>query len=310
MSSNTAFYFPCRGRRRTLSKHSSRAGWQRPKLCIILSILAAVRLGGGWGEMAELSFKQSPGQPLLSLRQDLLFSEPSPRDFGAQQTCAAAHTYRASVRHRWHGVKIAGLFQEDGTNMGESTRKSGLRSRTRSPRFETPAACLAAAAKGYSLMLDAEEMVERQLRKSPADDSMFLFLSKVALALARYSATHGIRLVSTPDCERVLGWMKAEGLTPCDAQYRTLLSVMIADTRWEGLCAAWSNRCQPRPGSKEGRNVHSTDVEGCHEGGSTIQEGRPQDSRRQAQKAQDESHAHIAGRECSSFWWRRLFRRY
>ncbi len=57
------------------------------------------------------------------------------------------------------------------------------------------------------------------------------------LALTLHGAAQGVWLAGVDDCARVLGWMKAEGLTPSDAEYRILLSGMLtcADICWHVL---------------------------------------------------------------------------
>jgi hypothetical protein len=238
---------------------------------------------------------------------------------------SAAHRYRASVIFRWHGVTIPGFGRLGG---GDG---AGLRPFRRTPRFDSPAACIAAAQQGDAQIIDAEEMVERQLRTAPATADMFGFLSQVVLALAQYGATHGIRLSDLQDCERILGWMTAEGLTPGDAQYRTLLSVMIADARWgrlgevpgvhrsidistpgatwgavAGAASAQGPGC--RYGGEEragvgGAAAGDDRVRGdAHEAGDDV----PPDN---VAPGLDLRHGHMPGRTCCSVWWRRVLYR-
>ena len=61
----------------------------------------------------------------------------------------AKHGYRSSVRSRWQGVSVAGLGDWESL----PARKVH--------KFDTPAACLAAAQRGSALVLDAEALVER-----------------------------------------------------------------------------------------------------------------------------------------------------
>ena len=77
-----------------------------------------------------------------------------------------AHKYRESVRLRTQGVAVAGL----GGRRWGTGRTGGFGDRPvgypRTPRFDSPDACLAAARCGTACMLDAEEIVERELRSA------------------------------------------------------------------------------------------------------------------------------------------------
>lgn len=77
-----------------------------------------------------------------------------------------AHKYRQSVRLRTQGVAVAGL----GGRRWGTGRTGGFGDRPvgypRTPRFDSPDACLAAARCGTACMLDAEEIVERELRSA------------------------------------------------------------------------------------------------------------------------------------------------
>jgi hypothetical protein len=109
--------------------------------------------------------------------------------------CAfSAHSYRASVRFRWQGVHIPGLGSLGGKTANGGCEGRGLDATPRKPRFKTPGACLEAARRGEARVLDAEEMVERQLRTVPADVSMFTFLAEVVFLLAQSGAACGVRL--------------------------------------------------------------------------------------------------------------------
>jgi len=267
---------------------------RRPVVPAVLVVLAATRCYAGSFGSAVASAASWP-------------ASPSSNGAGCAGAChgalrarhdpSAAHRYRASVVFRWQGVPIPGFVGRSG----------------RAPRFETPAACVAAAEHGGALVLDAEEMVERQLRTAPANADMFAFLSDVVLALARYGAAHGIRLADTHDCERILGWMRAEGLTPGDAQYRTLLSVMIADARWDRLGAANEGRNSIGPGVRSEQEPGNVGEARAGVGGAQGYEKAHDD----AQQARVNvapglhlSHTHTAGRTCCSTWWRGVLRRY
>ena len=61
---------------------------------------------------------------------------------------------------------------------------------------------------------------------------MFTFLGEVVLRLAQGGAARGVRLVGAEDAERVMHWLRAEGLPPSELVYRALLVAMVADARW------------------------------------------------------------------------------
>jgi hypothetical protein len=46
------------------------------------------------------------------------------------------------------------------------------------------------------------------------------------------SAEPRLGQAGTEDGERVVGWMRAEGLVPSDTEYQVLLKIMTADARW------------------------------------------------------------------------------
>ena len=81
-------------------------------------------------------------------------------------------------------------------------------------------------------------------------------------AAPRFDDTRGIASFKTlmqvgaEDGERVLGWMKAEGLKPSAAEYEMLLRIMTADARW-GLHSSSARWNSPSSAMTENPSTHA-----------------------------------------------------
>jgi hypothetical protein len=86
--------------------------------------------------------------------------------------------------------------------------------------------------------------VECTLQRSMFDDTCGIISFKTPMQ------------VSAEDGERVLGWMKAEGLKPSAAEYEMLLGIMTADARW-GLHSSSSRRNSPASAIAQNPSTHA-----------------------------------------------------